>query len=222
MSHFPQTDSNQRSPRVQLNGSVAAPVMAAAGQRPRAVVPKAASARAQNYNAFRSTAACCSCSTSFPPEISSRSLSTPDLAPSTVWPKCCTRRASFRARVCSLSALLPWPTTTTASCVWRSIPLWTAVSWTRFPSRFRRRRDSDAGGGLILRRLSLKLRATSCEPRATGSLEARSSKPAARGYTDSSGMTSQSITHFTHSAEETIAFGLRLAVERSEEHTSEL
>jgi len=80
-----------------------------------------------------------------PPEISSKSLSTVDPVPSTEWPKCCTRRASFRVRVFSPSASLPWPTTTTASCVWRSIPLWTVVSWTRFPSRCRRRPDSEAG-----------------------------------------------------------------------------
>jgi len=36
MSHFPQTNANQRSPRVKLNGSVAAAVMAEGGQRARA------------------------------------------------------------------------------------------------------------------------------------------------------------------------------------------
>jgi hypothetical protein len=33
MSHFPQSNVNQRSPRVQLHGSVAAAVMADGGQR---------------------------------------------------------------------------------------------------------------------------------------------------------------------------------------------
>jgi hypothetical protein len=33
MSHFPQSNVNQRSPRVQLHGSVAAAVMAEGGQR---------------------------------------------------------------------------------------------------------------------------------------------------------------------------------------------
>src|SRR5450756_1593280 len=33
MTHFPQSDVNQRSPRVQLHGSVAAAVMADGGQR---------------------------------------------------------------------------------------------------------------------------------------------------------------------------------------------
>lgn len=33
MSHFPQTNVNQRSPRVQLHGSVAAAVMAEGGER---------------------------------------------------------------------------------------------------------------------------------------------------------------------------------------------
>jgi len=36
MTHFPQTGNNQRSPRVQLHGSVAAAVMAEGGQRARA------------------------------------------------------------------------------------------------------------------------------------------------------------------------------------------
>jgi (p)ppGpp synthase/HD superfamily hydrolase len=36
MTHFPRTNANQRSPRVQLNGSVAAAVMAEGGQRARA------------------------------------------------------------------------------------------------------------------------------------------------------------------------------------------
>ncbi len=36
MTHFPQANANLRSPRVQLNGSVAAAVMAEDGQRERA------------------------------------------------------------------------------------------------------------------------------------------------------------------------------------------
>jgi len=36
MTHFPQADANLRSPRVQLNGSVAAALMAESGQRARA------------------------------------------------------------------------------------------------------------------------------------------------------------------------------------------
>ncbi len=36
MTHFPQANANLRSPRVQLNGSVAAAVMAEGGQRARA------------------------------------------------------------------------------------------------------------------------------------------------------------------------------------------
>src|SRR5258706_16375211 len=36
MTHFPQSNVNQRSPRVQLHGSVAAAVMAEGGQRARA------------------------------------------------------------------------------------------------------------------------------------------------------------------------------------------
>jgi hypothetical protein len=36
MTHFPQTNAHQRSPRVQLHGSVAAAVMAEGGQRARA------------------------------------------------------------------------------------------------------------------------------------------------------------------------------------------
>jgi len=36
MTHFPQSNANGRSPRVQLNGSVAAAVMAEGGQRARA------------------------------------------------------------------------------------------------------------------------------------------------------------------------------------------
>jgi hypothetical protein len=36
MSHFPQTNPNRRSPRVQLNGSIAAAVTAQGGQRARA------------------------------------------------------------------------------------------------------------------------------------------------------------------------------------------
>ncbi len=36
MTHFPQSNLNQRSPRVQLHGSVAAAVMAQGGQRARA------------------------------------------------------------------------------------------------------------------------------------------------------------------------------------------
>jgi hypothetical protein len=36
MTHFPQPNANQRSPRVQLHGSVAAAVMADGGQRARA------------------------------------------------------------------------------------------------------------------------------------------------------------------------------------------
>jgi hypothetical protein len=36
MTHFPQANANLRSPRVQLNGSVAAAVMAESGQRARA------------------------------------------------------------------------------------------------------------------------------------------------------------------------------------------
>ena len=36
MTHFPQSNANQRSPRVQLNGSVGAAVLAESGQRARA------------------------------------------------------------------------------------------------------------------------------------------------------------------------------------------
>ena len=36
MSHFPQSNANQRAPRVQLHGSVTAAVMAEGGQRARA------------------------------------------------------------------------------------------------------------------------------------------------------------------------------------------
>jgi hypothetical protein len=36
MSHFPQTNANQRSPRVQLNGSIAAAVLDEGGQKARA------------------------------------------------------------------------------------------------------------------------------------------------------------------------------------------
>ena len=36
MTHFPQSNVNRRSPRVQLHGSVAAAVMAEGGQRARA------------------------------------------------------------------------------------------------------------------------------------------------------------------------------------------
>ncbi len=36
MTHFPQSHANLRSPRVQLNGSVAAAVLAEGGQRARA------------------------------------------------------------------------------------------------------------------------------------------------------------------------------------------
>jgi len=36
MSHFPQTNVTRRSPRVQLNGSIAAAIMAEGGQRARA------------------------------------------------------------------------------------------------------------------------------------------------------------------------------------------
>lgn len=36
MSHFPRTNANRRSPRIQLNGSVAAAVLAEGGQRARA------------------------------------------------------------------------------------------------------------------------------------------------------------------------------------------
>lgn len=36
MTHFPQSNANQRSPRVKLNGSVAAAVMAEGGQKARA------------------------------------------------------------------------------------------------------------------------------------------------------------------------------------------
>ncbi len=36
MTHFPQANANLRSPRVQLNGSVAAAVLAEGGQRARA------------------------------------------------------------------------------------------------------------------------------------------------------------------------------------------
>jgi len=36
MTHFPQANANQRSPRVQLNGSVAAAILADGGQRARA------------------------------------------------------------------------------------------------------------------------------------------------------------------------------------------
>jgi len=36
MTHFPQANPNQRSPRLQLHGSVAAAVMAEGGQRARA------------------------------------------------------------------------------------------------------------------------------------------------------------------------------------------
>ena len=36
MSHFPQSNANQRAPRVQLNGSVAAAILAEGGQRARA------------------------------------------------------------------------------------------------------------------------------------------------------------------------------------------
>jgi hypothetical protein len=36
MTYFPQTNANQRSPRVKLNGSVAAAVLADGGQRARA------------------------------------------------------------------------------------------------------------------------------------------------------------------------------------------
>jgi hypothetical protein len=36
MTHFPQTNSSRRSPRVQLNGSVAAAIRAEGGQRARA------------------------------------------------------------------------------------------------------------------------------------------------------------------------------------------
>ncbi len=36
MTHFPQSDASRRSPRVKLNGSVAAAVMAEGGQRTRA------------------------------------------------------------------------------------------------------------------------------------------------------------------------------------------
>jgi len=36
MTHFPQLDANQRAPRLQLNGSVAAAIHAEGGQRARA------------------------------------------------------------------------------------------------------------------------------------------------------------------------------------------
>jgi len=36
MTHFPQANANQRSPRVQLNGSVGAAILADGGQRARA------------------------------------------------------------------------------------------------------------------------------------------------------------------------------------------
>jgi hypothetical protein len=36
MTHFPQSNANQRSPRVQLNGSVGAAILAESGQRARA------------------------------------------------------------------------------------------------------------------------------------------------------------------------------------------
>ncbi|HMD16852.1 MAG TPA: PilZ domain-containing protein [Terriglobales bacterium] len=36
MTHFPQSNVNRRSPRVQLNGSITAAVMAEGGQRTRA------------------------------------------------------------------------------------------------------------------------------------------------------------------------------------------
>src|SRR5216683_4068978 len=125
---------------------------------------------------------------SFPPETSSKSLSTRDPAPSAAWPKCCSRRASIRARVFSLSASLPWATMTTASCAWRSIPLWTGVFWTQPPSTFGRRSDSEP------------YRHRQIPPVAILSPPVRKR------------MTSQTTTH---SAEETIAFGRSLAAELS-------
>ena len=118
--------------------------------------PKTANGRAQNYNPFRSMADCCNCSSNSPPEISSKSPSTLDLAPSTAWRKCCNQPAGSIAPICNRFVLLPWPMMTIANCGERSIPLWIEVSSILFPSNSRRRdceRQCSVVGGQQPRRL---------------------------------------------------------------------
>jgi hypothetical protein len=123
MTHFPRTNANQRSPRVQLNGSVAAAVMAEGGQRARAKL-QSISINGGLLQLQHELSTGDFVEIAFHTRSGAICGMAEMLNPTRKFQSACLQPFRFIALA----------TTTTVSCAWRSIPRWTAVSWTLPPS----------------------------------------------------------------------------------------